>query len=1143
MNATGVVYTPGVCRGLTMPSRTLFGCTIYLPAWVFRLCSFYWEGCGRPKRGTADEGTPLFICHLHIINNHPGIRVSVRDLLPLTDMKSDEEIIKAYTKDVNKKFSSGEASELTYRTPLEVFLHDIFDGKYDVMGEKKQMTCGKPDIAIVKDKVTIAVFETKDIGKGDLDGKGKNQEQFDRYKQAINHIVFTDYVDFHFYENGELKKCICIGNQNRDKIDFEQCKIEELIAYIREYVPNSIPEIHSAKLLADLMARKTKLMCETITEVLNDNTVNDDAKGLLISTYNEIKDGLIQGIDIKGFAKIYSQTVAYGLFAARLNDTTPDDFSRAEAAELIPKTNSFLRGVFNNLAGNNIHENISWIVDDLVNMFRATNLMKMFEKEIKKDRDPLVHFYEDFLMAFDPEDKKNRGVWYTPIEIVRFIVKSVDILLRKKMDVTDGLANIEMVPNRTVEGNELVPKVQTLDPATGTGTFLAEVINLVSEEYDNGSMQWQKFVRENLLKRLYGFEIQMASYTVAHIKVDMVLRRTKYKIQDSDRFGICLTDSLRRSIGKGDSNTGYWISKEQEEANRIKAQRPIMVMIGNPPYNGESKNKGKEIDKLIATYKLEPGRDDFSIPDTKWVNNDYVKFIGLAQQFIHENNGGIIGYINANSYLESLTFRGMRYQLLREFDEIYIINLHGDTKTRETSLRGEKEENVFQIQPGVCINLFVKRQLEDGESRPDDHMAEVYYTDVYGSKKKKLALLNENDVSSLNFEKVELHKPMYFLVPIDFSHEEEFYDGFSPDELFSVGGVGMCSKRDKIAFRDTEESIRRVTDDLVTLSESEIKKKYDIKKESDDSKISNAIEHLKSFGLKDEFYKRALYRPFDSKYTYFSNKSKGFLARPVYDIMRHLVHTDDKKNLAMIIGQCGNVVGDMPWNLAFVTDTITDLNVFYRGGGYVYPLYVNTKKETTYGDSTSQEFGGDNNSIIPNLNEWTMRKIEESLGEKPSPEDLFDYIYAVLYSPWYRERFKEFLKRDFPRIPYPKDTTSFDNLVSMGKKLCKLHLMKDCGKWDARHRFPCKGEGSDTLEYRQWENGKIYFNDTQYFDNVPQEVWEFYIGGYQVADKWLKDRINKDISLNEIFQYQNILYAIEETMKLMKCIDDIICPH
>ena len=363
---------------------------------------------------------------------------------------------------------------------------------------------------------------------------------------------------------------------------------------------------------------------------------------------------------------------------------------------------------------------------------------------------------------------------------------------------------------------------------------------------------------------------------------------------------------------------------------------------------------------------------------------------------------------------------------------------------------------------------------------------------------------------------------------------------FSPDELFTIGGVGVRSHRDPVAYQNSLEQIKSVTKDFVEMSETEIKEKYKIEEESDDSKVSNAIGNLKSFGLKDEYYKQLLYRPFDNKYTYFTNKSKGFLGRPVFDLMRHLIHKDIKKNLALIIGQCGNVVGDMPWNLAFVTDAITDLNVFYRGGGYVYPLYVNTKKETTYGDSSSQEFGDEKDSIVPNLNEWIMRKIEESLGEKPSPEDLFDYIYAVLYSPWYRERYKEFLKRDFPHIPYPKDTTTFDKLVLAGKKLREIHLMKDCDKWNARRRFPCMGEGSDTLEYRRWKNGKIYINETQYFDNVPQAVWKFYIGGYQVADKWLKDRINTDISYNEIVHYQNILYSIEGTIHLMKEIDDII---
>ena len=1051
-------------------------------------------------------------------------------------MKSDSDIIKAYKKSISLKYSMGDASEYTYRSSLENFLNDILGGKYDAVNEKRQIECGKPDIAIQgKDNVTIAAIETKDINKGDLDGKGKNQEQFDRYKQAINHIVFTDYLDFHFYESGEMIMAIRIGNSKGDKIEFNDEKIEELIAFFRSYIPNSIPAIHSSKHLADLMARKAKLMCAIITNILNDNKSDDDAKGLLLKTYKDIKDGLVQAIDIEGFAKIYSQTVAYGLFAARLHDNTLDDFSRGEAANLIPKTNRFLRGVFNELAGNNIHDDITWIVDDLVEMFKAVDLRKMFERDIKKDRDPLIHFYEDFLMAFDPKDKANRGVWYTPIEVVRFIVRSVDSLLKTKLQVSSGLAENKLIPNKTVDKDEMVQQVQILDPATGTGTFLTEVINEIAEQIGDHSMLWQKYVEENLLPRLYGFEIQMASYTVAHIKVDMVLEKTGYKIKSNDRFHICLTDSLRRNTGKQDSNTGYWISKEQEEANRIKGHKPIMVMIGNPPYKGESVNKGKDIDRLIEKYKLEPGRDDLSIPDTKWVNNDYVKFIGLAQRFIVENGSGIIGYINANSYLESLTFRGMRYHLLKTFDEIYIVNLHGDSKSRETSLRDEKEENVFDIQPGVCINLFVKKQLTEGEERTDDHFADVYYTDIYGSRKNKLKILSENDVSSLKFQKVEMHAPMYFFVPIDFSHEEEFYDGFSPEDLFKIGGVGMRSHRDAIAYQGSKDAIKAVTEDFMNLDEEKIKKKYHIEKESRDQKVSYAVENIKSFGLKEEFYKQALYRPFDMKHTYFTNKSKGFIAYPVYDIMRHLVHKEEDKNLGLIVGQCGNVVGDMEWNLGFVTNSIVDLNVFYRGGGYVYPLYVETKKETEYGNSTSTDFGTD--SIISNFKEETMLKVIQHLGERPSNEDLFDYIYATLYSPNYRKKYSEFLKRDFPRIPYPTSTDRFDKMVEKGSQLRNLHLMKDNEKWDAHKLFPCVGVGTGIIEYRRWENNKVYINDTQYFDNVTENVWNFFIGGYQVADKWLKDRIGQELSLEEILHYSQIIYVIEHTLMLMNEID------
>ena len=664
---------------------------------------------------------------------------------------SIENLLDEYFKALNATYSTHDASEYSYRSALENLLNSLLQPEYQAINEPRNMTCGKPDISIIRkrDAVTVASIETKDINKPDLEGKGRNQEQFDRYKKAMNHAVFTDYLRFLFYESGNDTPIldICIGTCQNDEIVPDSEKGKQLCSFLRKYIGKKIQPIRSATILADLMAKKSQMMCAILTDLLKENG-DDNASGLLKKTYTDLKESLIQNLDEDGFAKIYSQTVAYGLFAARLNDSTPENFSRAEAADLIPKTNKLLRGIFNDLAGNTIHERISWIIDDLVEMFGATNLQKMFERDIRNNRDPLIHFYEDFLKAFNSADRKNFGVWYTPLPIVKFIVDSIDILLKNKLSIEEGLADTTTIIHKTLDGETELSQVQILDPAVGTGTFLAEIINHIADQYKGQETLWQKYVHSCLLPRLYGFEIQMASYTVAHIKFDMVLAHTGYKTEKDDAFHICLTDSLRKPNKTGESNTGYWISLEQAEADRIKSQRPIMVMLGNPPYNGESQNKAVEIEELIEKYKQEPDQilskkeKAKKIADTKWLNNDYVKFIALAQRFIEENGKGIIGYITPNTHLDSLTFRGMRYQLLKTFDNIYIINLHGSNKTKESCPDGSKDENVFGIESGVCITLFVKTGTEKGESS----LAKVYYKDVYGKKKDKFDFLEQNDL-------------------------------------------------------------------------------------------------------------------------------------------------------------------------------------------------------------------------------------------------------------------------------------------------------------------------------------------------------------------------------------------------------------
>lgn len=912
-----------------------------------------------------------------------------------------ENLLDEYFKALNATYSTHDASEYSYRSALENLLNSLLQPEYQAINEPRNMTCGKPDISIIRkrDAITVASIETKDINKSDLEGKGRNHEQFDRYKKAMNHAVFTDYLRFLFYESGNDTPIldICIGTCQNDEIIPDNEKGKQLCSFLRKYIGKKIQPIRSATTLADLMAKKSQLMCAILTDLLKENG-KDNASGLLKKTYTDLKDSLIQNLDEDGFAKIYSQTVAYGLFAARLNDTTPENFSRAEAAELIPKTNKLLRGIFNDLAGNTIPERISWIIDDLVEMFGVTNLQKMFERDIRNNRDPLIHFYEDFLKAFNSADRKNFGVWYTPLPIVKFIVDSIDILLKNKLSIEEGLADTTTIIHKTLDGETELSQVQILDPAVGTGTFLAEIINHIADQYKGQETLWQKYVHSCLLPRLYGFEIQMASYTVAHIKFDMVLAQTGYKTEKDDAFHICLTDSLRKPNKTRESNTGYWISLEQAEADRIKSQRPIMVMLGNPPYNGESQNKADEIEELIEKYKQEPDQilnkkeKAKKIADTKWLNNDYVKFIALAQRFIEGNGKGIIGYITPNTHLDSLTFRGMRYQLLKTFDNIYIINLHGSNKTKETCPDGSQDENVFGIESGVCITLFVKTGTEKGESS----LAKVYYKDVYGKKKDKFDFLEQNDLLALDFEEVTPTSPMYFLLPIKKNMETEFGQGFPVEELF----------------------------------------------------IKRLLE-------------------------------------------------------------------------------------------YVPTLYVDTSKAVNQGDSSTQELGDEKETIISNLNGDIIKKLSDCLGVEPFPEDLLDYIYAILHSSNYREKFKEQLKYQFPRIPYPQNEEEFKKLASLGNHLRHLHLMDNTATWNAKSQFPFKGNGSSIIVKPQWKDGKVYINKENYYDNVPEEVWRYYIGGYQIAEKWLKDRKGTELDFNSIIHYSNILYVLTQTIYLSKEIDKI----
>ena len=715
-----------------------------------------------------------------------------------------------YITTVNQKYRAGNATEHTYRGALEQLMQTLLP-KLRIVNEPKREKCGAPDyIASRKDGMPVFYIEAKDIGDNDLDGRNPHghKEQFTRYKQALDYIVFTDYLAFHFYEHGEFVDSVRIAEIKGDKIVAVSENADKFLNLIDHFGNTAIQSITSASRLAKLMAGKARLLENIIEQAMNDDTdsyANENLRG----QYQAFKDVLIQELKPTDFADIYAQTIAYGMFAARLHDDTPEDFSREEAARLIPKTNPFLRQIFNNLAGNDLDERIAWVVDDLATVFQATDIKTIMHTygQDKRHHDPMIHFYEDFLAEYNPKLRKSKGVWYTPQPVVGFIVRAVDEILQKDFGLPEGLADYSTIEKevaveqssdkRTSDGakHEMrkFHRVQILDPATGTGTFLAEVVNQIYDRYRDNQGIWQQYVEQHLLPRLNGFELLMASYAVAHIKLDMLLSETGYQHQTDKRLHVYLTNSLEESNNEARTLFAQWLSREATEANVIKRDYPVMVMLGNPPYNGSSTNTGKWIMSLMDDYKKEPGgKKPLNERNPKWLNDDYVKFIRLAQYYVERNECGIIGFINPHGFLDNPTFRGMRWNLLKTFDKIYTIDLHGNSKKKEVCPDGSKDENVFDIMQGVSINLFVKTGKKAREE-----LGKVYHKDLYGQRQDKYDFLEKTHWKDMDYCEIQPNAPMYFFVPKDFSSQGEYDKGFKVDELFIKNSMGVTTGHDK----------------------------------------------------------------------------------------------------------------------------------------------------------------------------------------------------------------------------------------------------------------------------------------------------------------------------------------------------------
>ncbi len=932
---------------------------------------------------------------------------------------------------------------------------------------------------------------------------------------------------------------IAIAEITNGKIIGLEENYNQFISFIKDFCLHIGQTITSPKKLAEMMAGKASMLADVIEKsLINDNKTLEDST--LKDQMNAFKQILIHDITPKGFADVYAQTIAYGMFAARLHDATLPTFSRQEAAELIPKSNPFLRKLFGYIAGPDLDDRIKWIVDSLVEIFLACNIQEILKNYGKttKMEDPIIHFYETFLSEYDPTLRKARGVWYTPAPVVNFIVRAVDDILKTEFDLPQGLADTSKTKIKVdIQGKKIeqeVHKVQILDPATGTGTFLAEVVKHIHATFKGQQGIWSKYVETHLLPRLNGFELLMASYAMAHLQLDLLLTETGYKPTTNQRLRVYLTNSLEESHPDTGTLFANWLSSEANEANHIKRDTPVMCIIGNPPYSGESTNKGEWIMSLMEDYKKEPGgKEKLKERNPKWINDDYVKFLRYGQHFIEKNGSGVLAFINPHGFLDNPTFRGMRWNLLKTYDKIYTIDLHGNSTKKETAPDGSIDQNVFDIMQGVSINIFVKT----GKKKANE-LGKVFHYDLYGKRELKYNFLLDNSLKTITYVELENIDSNYCFIQKNFGEQKLYEEGFQLTDLFATNSVAIVTARDSFTIHNSKKETINTIEEFLDLDDETARKRFNLGKDARDWQVNYARKDLQNHYPNEKRLVKISYRPFDDRFTFYTGKSKGFHCYPRNDVMKHFLNG---KNLGLVFRRQQPEALDF---YIFCSDKIIAdgyIRSDNKGGESIAPLYL-------YHETNGQQTIGQTTERTPNLNAAIVKQIAENLGltftyEKETTEDTFapidllDYIYAVLHSPAYREKYKEFLKIDFPRVPYPKAKNTFWQLVKLGGELRQIHLLESPTVEQYITQYP--KDGDNIVVKPKYENGKVYINDTQYFDNVPQEAWDFYIGGYQPAQKWLKDRKERTLEFEDILHYQKIIVALYKTAQIMQAIDEI----
>jgi predicted helicase len=925
--------------------------------------------------------------------------------------------------------------------------------------------------------------------------------------------------------------------------------------------------IRTSKELSIELAKLATVIRARVNEVL----AIESERGQVRQLYKAFQEALIHDLSEDDFADMYAQTIAYGLLSARVSRES-GALVAENVADMVPVTNPFLKELmqtFLTIGGRRNRIDFDELgINEVVELLRQANMESVLKDfgDRNPNEDPVIHFYELFLKQYDPQKRLKRGVFYTPKPVVSFIVRSVDEILRTEFGLEDGLADTttwgEM--QKRHEGlqiprgvSEDAPFVQILDPATGTGTFLVEVIDVIhrtmvekwrrdgKNERDVREL-WNDYVPRHLLTRLHGFELMMAPYAIAHMKIGLKLAETKYAFLSSERARIYLTNTLEEPKDFSDyfEQMAPALAHEANAANKIKRDAPITVVIGNPPYaNYGMMNKGDWILRILDDYKKDLKERKINLDD------DYIKFIRFSHWCIENTKCGLVGVITNNSFLDGLTHRRMRNCLASIFDDIKILNLHGSSVRKETCPDGSEDENVFAIKQGVSISILSKSFFSTG-------CQEVIYADLWGTQEVKYKMLLDRRFGGFRASSLDPSHPNWFFIPWHSVGEDEYLSMYSLRRIMPEQNTGIQTKRDNLTIHFNKDELREALNDLLSLNPSDLKKKYDLPEDGRDWRIAWAKADVAQAKNTDSRLAKILYRPFDVRYTFFSGKTKGFLAYPRRETMLHFL----RRNLGLVTLRINGIGEEF---VALCCSTLVEKGSLPRGNYSVFPLYL-------YEDGEKQQRLGLQLNRAVNLNESFTDLLcgklnlhfssdeRGDLHQTLGPEDIFHYIYAILHSPTYRTRYAEFLKIDFPRIPLTSDVELFRELCAKGADLVALHLLEDdyeAASWNASKpdranplsAFGTKIAGGGTNEvakgHPKYQNSSVYINPNRWFEGVPEEVWNFHIGGYQVCAKWLKDRRGRSLSEEDITHYQRVVVALRETIRLMAEIDEVIEAH